>query len=136
VTGDLTVSGGKTVTLANGTYCFHDLTLSGNSELRVTGPVVIRLTGQLKASGGTFANPTNVPANLQISSSYAGKDGVSLSGGSGAYLTVYAPKTGVTISGNAPLYGAVLGKTLTLSGNASVHYDVRLLTVWASQFGI
>ena len=30
-TGDLTVSGGKTGTLAAGTYCFNNLTLSGGS---------------------------------------------------------------------------------------------------------
>jgi hypothetical protein len=133
--GDLTVSGGRTATLADGTYCFHSLTLSGGSVLRVNGPVVIYLTGQLNASGGSFLNLTHVPANLQVWSSFTGGNGVTLAGGGGAYLAVYAPGTSVGLSGASPLYGALLGKTLTASGDSAIHYDVRLLTVWASQFG-
>ncbi len=133
-TGDLTVSGGKTATLAAGTYCFNNLTLSGGSVMTVSGPVVIKLTGKLNGSGGSFANPTYVPANLRIESSFTGAGGVALSGGSGAYLTVYAPGTGVTLSGGSPLFGALLGKTLTASGGADIHYDVQTLAVWASYF--
>jgi hypothetical protein len=133
--GDLTVSGKKSVTLADGTYCFHNLSLSGGSELHVNGPVKIFLTGKLEASGGSgFVNPTSVPANLQFSTSFDGKDGVKLSGGSQAYLSVYAPQTDVTLSGGSPVFGALLGKTLELSGNAVVHYDVQMTTVWAPYF--
>ena len=132
--GDLTVSGGKTVTLAGGSYCFHNLTLSGGSVLTVAGPVTLTLTGLLNAAGGSFINPTHVPANLQISSSFAGANGVLLSGGAGAYLSVYAPTTSVGLSGGSPVYGALLGKTLALSGGSAVHYDVQLVTVWAGYF--
>ena len=133
--GDLTVGGGKNVTLADGTYCFHDLTLSGGSHLNVNGPVKIFLTGQLEGSGGGgFVNPTFLPSNLQISSSYTGKDGVKMSGGSNAYLSVYAPQTSVELSGGSPVYGALLGKTLVLSGGSIVHYDVQMVTVWAPYF--
>ena len=132
--GDLTLSGGKTVTLAGGSYCFHNLTLSGGSVLTVAGPVTLTLTGLLNAAGGSFINPTHVPANLQISSSFAGANGVLLSGGAGAYLSVYAPTTSVGLSGGSPVYGALLGKTLALSGGSAVHYDVQLVTVWAGYF--
>ena len=95
----------------------------------------IFLTGQLVAGGGSgFVNPTSVPSNLQISSSYAGKDGVKLSGGSNAYLSVYAPKTDIDLSGNSPVFGALLGKTLTIGGESAVHYDVQMATVWAPYF--
>ena len=76
-----------------------------------------------------------MPSNLQIESSYAGANGVVLSGGTGAYLAVYAPGTSIALSGGSPVYGALLGKTLIVSGNSDVHYDVQLLTVWAS-FGL
>ena len=120
----------------DGTYAdpYRDVTLSGGSTLAVSGPVKIVVNGRLNGSGGSFYNPSHVPANLQIASSYAAANGVTLSGGAGAYMSVYAPTTGVTLSGNAPIYGAVLGKTLTASGNAAVHYDTQLLTVWASYF--
>ncbi len=95
----------------------------------------IFLTGKLVAGGGGgFVNSTSVPADLQISSSYAGKDGVKLSGGSNAYLSVYAPQTSVELSGGSPVYGALLGKTLVLSGGSIVHYDVQMVTVWAPYF--
>jgi hypothetical protein len=79
-------------------------------------------------------NPTSVPANPQISSSFAGKDGVKLSGGSNAYLSVYAPRTSVELSGGSPVFGALLGKTLVISRGSVVHHDVQMVTVWASYF--
>ncbi len=134
-TGNLTVGGGRTVTLANGSYCFNNVTLSGGSTLAVGGPVTISIRGVLNASGGSFLNRTLVPANLQVASSYAGVDGVSVSGGSsGAYLSLYAPQTNVTLSGSGAIYGAVLGKSLAVSGGAAIHYDVQLVTVWADYF--
>jgi len=133
-TGDLTVSGGNTATLAEGTYCFRNVTLSGGSVLAVAGPVKIVVTGKVNASGGTFVNATRIPANLQLASSYTGASGVTLSGGAKAYMSVYAPGTAIALSGNAPLFGALLGKTLAASGRAAIHYDVQLVDVWASYF--
>jgi hypothetical protein len=65
----------------------------------VSGPVSIVVTDKLDASGGGFANTTRTPANLQISSSYSGTGGVTLSGRSGSYMSVYPPRTGITLSG-------------------------------------
>ena len=110
------------------------MTVSGGATLTVAGPVTIVLSGVLEAGGGSLVNQTHVPANLQIESSYAGADGVSSRGGTGAYITVYAPKTSITLSGKSPLYGAVLGKTVAASGGAAIHYDVQTLGVWASYF--
>ena len=110
-TGDLSVVNGKTATLANGSYCFHNITLASGSVLQVTGPVAITLTGKL-SDKGTLANLTFVPANLRISSSYTGNSGIALVGGNSAYLTVYAPGTSVALSGGGPLFGTLLGKTL------------------------
>ena len=134
-TGDLTVGGGKTVTLADGDYCFRNITLSGGAILAVNGPVRIELTGILNASGGAFLNTTYDPANLEIASSYAGGNGAVLSGGGqGAYLSLYAPQTAITLSGGAQVYGAVLGKSVALSGGAAVHEDAQLLLVWSEHF--
>lgn len=133
--GDLTVGNNSTTTLAAGTYCFHNLTLSGQGKLQVTGNVVIRLTGTLSASGGSIVNLTHSPSQLQIASSYAGKNGVTISGGPESYFTLYAPTTDVVINGSASFFGAALGKTLTLSGNPDAHYDVALPNVWAAYLG-
>jgi hypothetical protein len=110
------------------------VTLSGGAKLAVDGPVEIVLNGQLNAGGGAFLNPTSNPASLGISSSYAGADGVLLTGGSGGHFSIYAPTTSVALSGGSSIFGAVLGKTLAVSGGGAIHYDVQLIEVWAGYF--
>ncbi len=132
--GNLTVSGGGTATLASGTYCFNNVTVSGGSTLRINGSVIINVTGKFTDSGGSLQNPSYIPFNLQVASSYTGSNGVTVSGTSATYLTIYAPGTDVTVSGGGPLYGALVGKTLTVSGNSFVHQDLALPDVW-SVFG-
>jgi hypothetical protein len=121
--GDLTVK--SSVTLADGTYCFHNVTLSGGGMLRVTGPVTIKLTGELDVGGSSnLVNATSVPANLKISSSFVGGTGVDLSGVD-AYVSIYAPRTGITLSGQSTVFGSLLGRALSVSGDSAVHFDVR-----------
>ena len=125
-TGDLTVNGNRTATLAAGSYCFHNLTLSGGGRLTASGPVTIHLTGQLGANGNSSAGVGGVPASLQVLSSYAGGEGVVLSGTTNLYMTIYAPQAGVSLNGGPQLYGSVLAKTLSLTGNPSLHFDSQL----------
>jgi hypothetical protein len=116
-----------------GTYNINSLKLSGNSILHVdSGPVVINLAAAslsganqaMDASGGSLENTTYIPSNLQFT--YAGSRGVTLSGGSNAYATVYAPNALVNFSGGSDFFGSVIGSTITNSGNTSVHYDANL----------
>jgi hypothetical protein len=120
---NLRVKPGKTATLAAGAYCFHDLRIPKRSVLKVTGNVTIQLTGLLRAFG-TFANTTPSGANLLIASSYSGSNGVALTGGGRAYVIVYAPSTRVELSGGRAIFGALLGKTLKVSGHSDVHVDI------------
>jgi len=131
-TGDLSLSGIQIATLANGSYCFHNITLSNSAQLKVNGPVTIKITGTLNANGASFTNTTGIPANLRILSSFTGSNGVILSNGNAAQLVIYAPTTNVTISGAAPLFGTVVGKTVTISNSGIIHYDVQLKSVWPS----
>lgn len=130
-TGDLTLSGVNIATLANGNYCFHNITLTNSAQLKVNGLVVIKLTGTLSASGATsFTNTTGIPGSLRILSSYTGTTGVTLSNGTNLSLVIYAPGTGVSISGSAPLFGTVVGKTVTIGNSGMVHYDTQLKSIW------
>jgi hypothetical protein len=123
--GDLTVKGGRTATLAAGTYCFHNLTVAGGSTLRAAGAVVIVLTGKLDAGGGsTLTTASATPGDLQIRSSYSGTDGVTLAA-TRAVATIYAPRTDVSLAGGSVLFGSLLGKTLAISGDSAVHFDVH-----------
>jgi hypothetical protein len=121
--GNLRVKPGKTATLAAGAYCFHELRIPKKSVLKVTGPVTIQLTGLLRAFG-TFANTTSSGASLLIASSYSGSNGVALTGGRRAYMTVYAPSTRVALTGGKAIVGGLLGKTLVVSGHSDVHIDI------------
>jgi uncharacterized repeat protein (TIGR01451 family) len=130
-TGDLTLSGINSATLANGNYCFHNVTLTNSGQLKVNGLVTIKLTGTLSTSGATsLPNTTLIPSNLRILSSYSGSNGVTFGNSSSLQLVVYAPNTNVTISGSAPLFGTVVGKTVTVSNSGMIHYDTQLKSIW------
>lgn len=130
-TGDLSLSGVNIATLANGTYCFHNLSVGNSAQLKVNGPVTIKLTGTLSVSGAAFINNTTlIPSNLVILSSYGGSNGVSFGNSGNAHLLIYAPNTGVTISGASPLFGTAAGKSITISNSGMLHYDTRLQSVW------
>lgn len=130
-TGDLNLTGINVATLANGTYCFRNVTLSNSAQLNVNGPVTIKMTGTLTVGGAAkINNTTMIPGNLRILSSHIGGTGVSLGNGSSSYLMIYAPQTGVSISGAGPLFGTVAGKSITLANSGAIHYDTNLQSVW------
>jgi hypothetical protein len=130
-TGDLTLSGVNIATLANGNYCFHNLTLGNSAQLKVNGPVTIKLTGTLNASGASsLPNTTAIPSNLRILSSYSGSNGVVFGNGTNIHMMLYAPQTSVSISGAVPMFGTVAGKTITLGSSGAIHYDTTLKASW------
>jgi hypothetical protein len=130
-TGDLILSGVNIATLANGVYCFRNLTLTNSAQLKINGPVVIKITGTLNIGGASrLNNTTGNPGNLRILSSYSGANGVRINNGAANHIMVYAPRTGVSISGTAPLFGSVVGKTITVTNSGAIHYDTRLTTMW------
>lgn len=131
VTGDLTMTGVQIATLANGTYCFHNITLGNSGQLKVNGPVVIKMTGVLNTSGSTnLNNTTQIPNNLRILSSYSGSNGVTLGNSVSVYALVYAPNTGLNLSGSAPLFGTFAGKSIIIGNSGAIHYDTTLKSVW------
>ncbi len=132
-TGALTASGGATVILAPGTYCFSSVRLSGGSTLQVNDAVKIYL--DIKNSGdesdfvgggsGGVVNTTGKAENLQIFSLSSSQE-ITLSGGSQAYMAVYAPNSPIKFSGESDFYGSVVGDTITDSSGTKMHYDVHL----------
>jgi len=97
--------------------------------MQVTSAVNIYVTGTAHLSGGSVANTTANASNLKLFSSYNAPNdgnGVTLSGGSQAYMAVYAPDTGVTFSGSSNFYGSVIAHDVTNSGGTKIHYDGSL----------
>jgi Tfp pilus assembly protein PilX len=129
---NVTVSGGKTLTLSPGTYNFNSLKLSGGSILTISpaGRVVIEIAGAgapskaIDFSGGSISNGGGAPADVQIA--YAGSQPMVLSGGSNSAGVVYAPNSDITMSGGSPWFGSIVGKSFINSGGSAVHYDRSL----------
>lgn len=127
---DYTINSNATTTLAPGTYCYRNLTLSGNSTLTSTGVVTIYLTGSLTASGnstfGVVNDPTQVTL-LMTSNADATIDQGSVTGNSNFYGAIYGPDANFNITGNAEIFGSIIAQRVTMSGSAYIHYDESLV---------
>jgi len=122
---NFTLTGTTKCYIPPGDYYFNNMTLTGQSELRLEedGKVRIYLTGDLQTAGGKLANSTGVPDNLQVLMT-GGK--ATITGNIDMHAVIYAPNTEVTVTGTGALFGAVVGKTLDMSGTGDIHYDEDL----------
>jgi Tfp pilus assembly protein PilX len=132
-TGVLKISGGNILTLPvpPTTYYFSQVITSGGSQITFNNPsnlhVDVWIDDKLDLSGGGFINPSGKATQLGLWGCGAnGSSTWTLSGGSGAYFSVYAPNHAVTVSGSGDLWGSVIGKTVTASGGSKFHYDEAL----------
>lgn len=94
-------------------YNLEALTLSGSSELRLAGPVILNVKNKVSLSGSTVgaaAEPKRL--SLRIAT-----EGLSMSGGAVLYGIVRAPEGLVSISGKARVRGTVSCDRLQISGN-------------------
>lgn len=122
--GNFLLNGGETLNMPPGTYYFNNMRLEGGSVFNITGPTTIYLTGDLYKGGTAIVNNfTQQPGKLRIL----------MTGGKGFitaqndfYGVIYAPDTDLALGGDAPIYGAVVGKTLKVSGSGFAHYDEAL----------
>jgi RHS repeat-associated protein len=115
--GDFTANGGSGFTLgvAGSTrpvvYNFQRLTLNGQTEIRLAGPVIINLANGLAANGalGSPVEPRWLALNI-----FSG--GFTLNGGAALRGYVTAPNSTVTINGNSQLIGGVITDRLVVNG--------------------
>lgn len=120
---NFTLTGTTSYDIPEGDYYFNDLTLSGQSSLNVSGKTRIWLTGNLRTAGGKLANNTGKADQLQILMTGGTAD---ITGNVDFYAVIYAPDTAVEIQGTGQLTGAVVGKTLRMTGTGDIHYDEDL----------
>ncbi len=122
--GNFTLDGNKSIVLPAGPYYFNDFTLSGQADFAVSGPTTIYITGDLRRAGGvTVTNLTQDPSSLVFMMT----GGVAeITSTNDLYGVIYAPNTNITLAGDANLFGAVVGKTLLVTGSGTAHYDESL----------
>lgn len=139
-----------TTTLTAGDYIVPSINLSGQSKLYFEGNVRLYVTGNVNVAGqGEFKSGSTSSVALYLggaSASIAGNGivnagtplqfqvyglpsltSLSLSGNGAMSATVYAPNANLTIGGNGEFSGSLVANTVTLNGNASVHFDEALL---------
>jgi Tfp pilus assembly protein PilX len=112
VDADATVNGSAKILINSGStpslnlYCAYNVTLNGAGMVNNTGNPAKTTIWGTKASTGTQT------IDMNGSASFIG--------------TIYAPNGNVTLNGAAGVFGAVIGKAVTVSGSGDVHYDVQL----------
>jgi len=121
--GSINLSGSKSLVIPGGTYYLKNLNLTGGSSVTFTGPAKVYITGSLTLTGHAIT-ADDLPKNLQIFMLGAGQ--VSLTGSTALYADIYAPTSPVTITGTGDIYGSVIGKSITMTGNAQIHSDAKV----------
>ena len=136
----VTVPGGNVLTLAPHAagaesyieiWATAGLTTSGSGYiLQQPGVhVTYHIEGDVTVSGSSFNNQSNIAANniINVVNPAVGKtQKVTVSGGGTFIGAINAPGADFTLSGAANFSGAMIGKTIVISGGASLHYDEAL----------
>ncbi len=152
--GTLTLNNNQSQNIAAGDYKYTNIDMKNNTTLNIMGgPVRLYLTGaaalaaannvainivngaslQIYVDGVFTVNNNvalnvagNLPKNLQVYSTYSGANGIAINNNSDIFGAIYAPQTDIAIGNNGDIYGSIIGKTITASNNAAVHYDETL----------
>jgi hypothetical protein len=112
---------GVTASSTPAVYNLQSLTLSGQAQLLVLGPVVINVANGVTLSGQAAAGYPSDPKWVLIR---VASGDLSLSGSSVVHAIVRALDTSVILSGSAQLIGALACDNLTLTGNALLRISV------------
>lgn len=84
--------------------------------------------GDIHMAGNGVANANVQPVSFQIwgtDTTEAGQS-INLVGNGSLKAVIYAPNGDVSLNGNGDMMGAVTARTITLTGNATFHYDAAL----------
>lgn len=125
--GSVTANG-SIMTIGAGTYVFDSLKLVAGAQISVTGAAIIYIRTDLDLSGGAISNLSGKASDLVFMVGPLCPT-VKLTGGAAAAFAVYAPDSDITVSGGGDVYGAIVGKTVKVTGGGDIHYD-RALANW------
>jgi len=118
--GSLNIStAAQSITLSPGNYVAANINVNAPGAIRIApaGEVRIWVTGTLNLGGNLNVNGT--PKNLTFLVTSSGS--VNINGGGAFYGLLYAPTSLVIVNG--PVFGSVIGRSVTLNSGAAVHFD-------------
>jgi type II secretory pathway pseudopilin PulG len=141
VSGVLTVSSGKTLTLTGTSYFFSSIVLTGNAKLVFPGSPAVNvvLRDSINAGSGIIVNQSNIPGALAFASCGTSATpaywALSSSGTSSRY-TVYAPNHVVYELGAGDFYGAIVAQIYYATGGGKFHYDAALARLPSAKLAV
>ena len=118
ITGNLKISGNRTVKLLGTVYVDGEIKMSGNT--RIYGPGTLVAEGNITVTGNSRLDPDDIPVIISVSG------GITVTGNNWTSMVLYAPEGEVSMAGNSEVYGSVVGKTVTVIGNSKIDYPVEL----------
>ena len=135
--GSLRLGGATTLTiLGDVTLVLTDpltaLSLTGNASIVIPSgsSLTIYCDGDALVGGRGIANLNSAPAAFQLWSTSAGSvrraQRLAIVGNGALGAVLYSPEGEITINGNGDVSGALIGRTITFTGNAAFHYDLAL----------
>ncbi len=135
ITG-ISLSGNQTLTILGDVTLI--LTATTGSALDVTGnaaliipdgsSLTVYAEAGIKIAGQGLANANTRPASCRLYGTGAANAGqsVHIAGNGDLKAVVYAPNADVHVNGNGHVMGAIVGASVTFTGNAAFHYDESL----------
>ena len=124
-----TVDGNVTLILTAGSGA-RALDVTGNASVIISSgaSLTIYTEGNIQIAGNGLANSNPQPISCLIygTNTSSGGQSIHIAGNGALRAAVYAPNAEVRINGNADVMGAVVGRTIDLTGNAAFHYDEAL----------
>jgi hypothetical protein len=119
--GKFVLTGGDGIDLPPGTYYFTSMMCEASSILRISGPTVVYVSGEVILKG--ISNSTLDPENFQL---YAMGSSVDITAAAKVCAAIYAPSATITLSGGGEVHGMVLGAELDATGGTHIRADASL----------
>jgi hypothetical protein len=113
----------KSVTLPGGVYYVKGLDMAAGSTLTFTGPATMYVTGSVLL-GGHAVTYNEIPDNFKLI--VLGSGIVDLNGSTALFSDLYAPGSAIDLHGTGDIFGAIVGKSISMTGSSAIHYDVNL----------
>jgi hypothetical protein len=125
----LTILGDVTLVMTAGSGTTA-ISVAGNAAINVPAgsSLTIYTEANLRIAGNSVANANAQPIACTIfgtNQTLGGQD-FQISGNGNLRTSVYAPNADVRLVGNGDIMGSVVARDITLTGNASFHYDESL----------
>jgi len=117
VGGDMDVSGSQYMPLGGTLYVCGEIDMSGSG---FRGGETIIAEGNITLSGSQQLNDEDIPFVLSLGNE------VKFSGSNWTSAIVYAPEGKITLTGSNKVYGALVGKSVKISGSVQIEYPMEL----------